>query len=148
MFTDTTKLKIMQIVLMSSILFALAYASSFLFTPADVAQGEVYSAGCSSMTRRVADIGNQSSVLLVASTTNRAALHIQQRDNATNTVYFNFSYASATVATGTWILEKVSATGTVREMDIGKGGLFPYTGPITAITDVGSSTILITECLY
>lgn len=145
MFTVTTKLKIMQIVLSISVLFALMYASTFIFAPAEKALGEIDSAGCQ-ITKTVLGVGNQSSVLLVGTSTNRASLHIQQIENATNTAYLSFGYASATVSGSTWRL--ASSTGVNKNAFIGKNTDFPYTGPITVITDVGSSTLLVTECNY
>lgn len=113
-----------------------------------LAQAQIAASSCTASSSKVA-IGNQASTQIVATSSNRAFVRIQQLDNATNTVHFRFAQGgAATLANATAILEKVSATGTDKILEVGKSTPLPYTGAITAITDSGSSTVMVTDCLY
>ena len=102
---------------------------------------------CTASSSRVV-IGNQSSTQLLASSSNRMYAKVQQPDVATNTVYIRAQSGVATALNGTNMLEKSSATGTDKIFEFGKATWFPYVGPVSAITDVGSTTVLVTECSY
>ena len=102
---------------------------------------------CSVSTVAAAVVGNQNSSTLLSASTNRAWARITQVKNssdvATNTVYVSFDEgAAATLYNGVTL-----ATATP-SIDFGKNTDFPYTGAVTGITTVGSTTVEITQCIY
>jgi hypothetical protein len=111
------------------------------------ALAEINSSGCTASSS-VITIGHQASTMIAPPNSNRASLHVEQPDIATNTVYSRLSSSAATTANGTLILEKVSSTSTRSWYELGKNTSLPYTGAVTAITDTGSSSVRVTECIY
>jgi len=95
-------------------------------------------------------IGHQTSVQVLATSSRRAWARIQQPNIATNTVNVNFKNGTAADTTSGLILHSISgvATNTVTHVDFGLNTDHPYTGAITAITNVGSSSVFVTECVY
>lgn len=110
------------------------------------ATAEIDSAGCTITSQTAVAIGNQISTEIVATTSNRAILQLQQVTTAggvaTSSVFLGLNGVSATVGNGLKL-----ASGTP-ELLFGRATDFPYTGRITAITDTASTTLLVTHCLY
>lgn len=86
--------------------------------------------------------------MVVGTTTNRAYTRISQLDNATNTVSVSFSQGAAATLTTGQVLSIGAATGTQYTLEAGLNTDFPYTDAITAITDKGSTTVIVTNCTY
>lgn len=103
---------------------------------------------CTVFTVSSVTIGNQQSTQILSSHANRAFATLQQPINATNTV--NVSFATGTAATLTSGLQLPAATSTSPSpsLTFGLATDKPYTGAVTAITNVASTTLLVTECLY
>ena len=109
-------------------------------------------ANCDVTTTSRVTIGNQASTRVVATSTQRAFARISIGDLATNTVSFSFNEdAAATLNSGLLIgLSQAGFTGSTSTpaVDFGITTVFPYTGSVTAITDNGTTTVAVTECVY
>ena len=95
-----------------------------------------------------ATVGNQVSTTLLAENTLRAWAVIQQPINATNTIAVSFDEgAAAALGTG---LELTASTSTSPnpKVEFGLNTDFAYTGEVTGISNTGSSTVLVTQCIY
>lgn len=92
-------------------------------------------------------IGNQVSLTIVSAAGRRANLRVQQPINATNTVTLGLT-ASAVTSAGGLQLTPATTTSPVNYMDIGLNTDMNYTGPVQAITNTGSTTVLVTQCLF
>lgn len=113
-----------------------------------VVKSESTSSACRVASTTRVKVGNQSSVMVVGTTTNRAYTRISQLDNATNTVSVSFSQGAAATLTTGQVLSIGAATGTQYTLEAGLNTDFPYTDAITAITDKGSTTVIVTNCTY
>ena len=87
-------------------------------------------------------IGNQASTTILTASTTRAWARVQSPRNATNTIAIAFG-ANITIDSGL-----VLTPTTTPYIDFGLNTDMPYTGIVNAITDNGTSTILVTECGY
>jgi hypothetical protein len=103
---------------------------------------------CSVSTDTVKTIGNQLSSTILSANGTRAWAKIQMPSNATNTAAFSFDEgAAATLSSGT-LLGQVNATTTTNEITFGLSTPFPYTGAITGLTNLGSTTVHVVECVF
>ena len=110
----------------------------------------VWGADCNISTVSKVQIGNQLSTQVFASTTKRAWARIQIDNNATNTVYVAFG-ATATVNNGIGLGVGNGTTGvgtSTPYIDFGLKTVFPYSGIVNAITNNGTTTVLVTECVF
>jgi hypothetical protein len=107
----------------------------------------VAGSGCNVVSTTTINIGNQTATTIVASAANNAYVLIQQPVNATNTVALGLG-ANASL-TGSGI--KLAPGGASTSPDSQAFGLnapMPYTGSVSAITNLGSTTLGVTICRY
>ena len=101
---------------------------------------------CTTTTSSLASVGNQNSLTLLAANPNRSYASIQQvRDSAgvaTSSVSLNFAGGTAAVNSG-YVLSTTSP-----QVTFGKNTDFAWQGAVTGITNVGSTTVQITECVF
>lgn len=109
--------------------------------------GSVNAQKCSVSSTQVALVGHQLSSTILSANETRAYAKIQQPVNATNTVSLSFDEGAAAVLNRGIQLYGVYST-TSPSIEFGRATDFPYTGAITGITNLGSTTVLITECSY
>lgn len=95
------------------------------------------------------NIGDDLSTELVSTSSNRAWLRIEVNQNATNTVALALNDLPAVVNSGI-ILNKANTNGasTTPHIEMGLNTDFPYVGAVSAITNIGSTTALVTQCIY
>lgn len=110
-------------------------------------QGGLSANSCAVSTVTMAGVGHQVSSTILSSSAARAWAQIELVTTtvgvATNTPSISFDEgAAATLASGV----KLSTTTPI--INFGLNTDFPYTGAVTAITDVGSTTIRVTDCIY
>lgn len=123
----------------------------FLFVSSNsTALAGISDAQCTATTTRV-NVGNQLSTSILSAAGNRAWASVQLPANATNTVYLGFGITA--ISGMGYILEPVAdgiapnAT-TSPSIQFGRNALLPYTGAVNALTSLGSSTLIVTECTY
>ena len=92
-------------------------------------------------------VGNQFAKVVAATNTIRAFMRIAQPLNATNTVFLHFCDVPATSANG-YILSPAKTTNADYEFDMGLNTDFADTSAVRVITSTGSSTVLVTTCVY
>jgi hypothetical protein len=129
---------------------ALALGYAFFSATTVKAGGFATSASqqCVTSTVTAVAIGNQASTRIVATSSRRAFVRIQQPINATNTVSLIANAdAPATTATGLQ-LTAATTTSPIPYMEFGLNTDMNYTGSITGITNTGSSTVLVTQCNF
>jgi len=102
---------------------------------------------CAVSTVTAAIVGNEASSAVLSAYSNRAWAKIELVETtsgvATNTPSISFDEGTdATLAGG---LKLSTSTPSIV---FGLNTDFPYTGAVTGITDVGSTTIRVTECRY
>mgnify|MGYP001585164164 CR=1 FL=1 len=111
-------------------------------------------AGCAINNSTSTPIGNQASTRVFSTSTPSilAFARISIGDDATNTVYLMFNNdATSTAAKAGIVLGGANtngATSTTNYIDFGLNALFPYTGSVQGRTDNGSTTVLVTSCVY
>ena len=99
---------------------------------------------CEVNTVTAVSIGNQTSVEVLGIASNRAWARIQTLDSEIQAVTLSFDEgAAATVGNGVQL-----NSSSTRAIDFGLNTLFPYTGAVTSITSVSSTTVLVTECKF
>lgn len=95
-------------------------------------------------THSVATIGHQLSSTILAAAGNRAWARIELPTAvgvATNTPRFSFDGGAAT-------LTDFALSTSTPNLVFGRATEFPYVDAVTGITDVGSTTINVVQCLY
>lgn len=108
-------------------------------------------ANCDVTTSSRVTIGNQASTRVLATSTNRAFARIAIGDSATNTVSTSFDEDNLAVLNAGLLIgltQVGSGSTSTPEIDFGITTVFPYTGSVTAITDNGTTTVTVTECVY
>lgn len=95
-------------------------------------------------------IGDDISTQVLAASTNRAWARISVGNNATNTVFASFDEGAAATLNNGIGLNTANAGGasSTPYIDFGITTPFPYNGAVTAITNYGTTTVLVTECSY
>lgn len=95
-----------------------------------------------------ATLGNGASQRILATSGIRAWASIQQPVNATNTVHLSFAQDEPAVIGEGRLLTIGDSTSSVSSIEFGRNTFLPYTGSVSAITDLDDATVLITECNY
>lgn len=104
---------------------------------------------CSVTTATSTLVGDDLSQTILSAYGLRAWAVIQQPINATNTVSLSFDEGSAAVVGESYELTQSTTTAlTKSQIVFGLNTDFPYTGAVTGITNLGTSTLLVTECRY
>lgn len=114
----------------------------------NVPQASLATNSCAVSTVTPATVGNQVSTTLLSSASNRAWAIIQQPLNATNTTSISFDEGAAAVLGEGISLQTASTTDGISYMKFGLSTELPYTGAVTGITNTGSTTVQIIQCLY
>lgn len=114
----------------------------------DPLAGGLTNASCTPTVVSAVSIGNQVSTEIVATSSNRAYVIIQQPLNATNTVHLSFDRGAVATADNGIALANATTSGDRTYIDFGRATNFPYVSSVTGITDAGSTTVLVTECNY
>lgn len=99
---------------------------------------------CTTVTTTSSTIGNQSATTLLTASSRRAWARVSVPANATSTFYLSLG-GTASVGNGI-VLNGVSST--TNYMDVGLNASAPFTGAITGITNIGSTTAVISSCSY
>jgi hypothetical protein len=107
----------------------------------------IASSACTMGTSTSVAVGHQFGETILPAHSARAYAIIQQPVGATNTVSIKFGTGAPVVNQGFSLYSAAYGTSTDR-LEIGRSTNFPYTGAIRAITNVGSSTVLVTSCNY
>ncbi len=103
---------------------------------------------CTASTSKVT-IGHQLSTQVLATSSRRAWARVQVDQNATNTVALALNDVTATLNNGILINQAlINGVSTTPILDLGLNTALPYTGSIKAITNLGSTTLLVTQCIY
>lgn len=138
---------------------AIAAILGLVFTAGQVVAGNVlldenrnpatFGADCTP-TATLATIGHQQSTRILATSTKRAWAMIQSPDNATNTAALGFRQdIAATFALGYLInVPNLNGATSTPRAEFGVNTEFPYTGSVTGLTDNGSTTVAVLECVY
>lgn len=101
---------------------------------------------CSVSSTEVATVGDDISSTVLSASETRAYARIQfLNPSNTNTVTLSFDEGAAAVAN-----QGVSLASSTAEtvIEFGRATSFPYTGAVTGITDISTTTVLVTECNY
>jgi hypothetical protein len=111
--------------------------------------GAIDSSKCEVESTQVVSVGDDISSTLLSAKGNRAWAVIQQPLNATNTVALSFNEgAAAVLGQGYQLFDFSTSTGEASKITFGRNTEFPYVGAVTGKTNYGSTTLLVTECLY
>jgi hypothetical protein len=133
------------VAVLAIILAVLALVVFITRTPS--AKAEIDSFKCTTSTVTAVSVGNQVSSRVIATSSSRAFLRIQQvRDAAgvaTTTVALSLDEdAAATFNNG------ITLSTSTPYIDLGTNTTLPYTGAVQAITNTSSTTLRVTECVY
>jgi len=112
------------------------------------ASAEVGSRSCQIVYSGVMNIGHQLSTTLFSTTSNRAYVKIAAPDNATNTIKLSFGATGAANIGTTLNVPNLNGASSTPSTIFGLNTEFPFTGPVYALTDNGSSTIDVISCVY
>lgn len=109
-------------------------------------EGGMGAASCTMSATTTVVVGNGGSTVVIPAYAQNAYVRIQQPPNASNTVHLGFGVAatmnsSAQLATSTYP-NKPDA------MTLGLNTDFPFTGYVSAITDLGSTSLDVIICRY
>ena len=106
----------------------------------------VRDAGCT-VSHSVATIGDDIASTILAANQKRAWATIQQPTNATNTP--SLSFGGTAVLGQDFILDDVpTSTAERASITFGRNTDFPFVGAVSGITNLGSTTVNVTECTY
>ena len=109
-------------------------------------QGGPGASSCTMSATTSVIVGNQSSTIVVPAYAQNAFARIQQPLNATNTVRLGFGVA-AVPGVGTK-LGLMSSSSIPDSITFGLNTDLPFTGSVSAITDLGSTTVDVIICRY
>ena len=111
----------------------------------------VLGASCTTSTTRVVSIGTTTATTVLSASSTRAWASIQVPQAATNTVAIAFG-GTAALGQGYQLVpvqEMNVPTGTTTpSVQFGLRTDLPYAGAVTALTNNGSTTVLVTECNF
>ena len=94
-------------------------------------------------------IGDDISTNVLSTTTRRAWARVSLANNATNTVSVRLNDVSAVHNTGILLNAAVAGGASTTPMfEFGLNTDMPYVGAVKAITNLSTTTLLITECVY
>lgn len=107
-------------------------------------------ANCDVSTASAVNVGDDLSTRVIATSSTRAFTRISLNNNATNTAFVSFDKDAAATINNGLILNGAFGNGasTTPYIDFGLTTDFPYTGSVTAITNYGTTTLLVTSCSY
>jgi len=102
--------------------------------------------GCSFTETASSTVGASNQTQLLATSTRRAFARIQKDLSAiaSSTVFVSFDGAPA----GAFANLALNASSTATSIEFGLNTDLPYTGSVHAITNTGSTSVLVTECVY
>lgn len=104
---------------------------------------------CTVGTQAPVTVGHQQATKILATSTTRAWARIAVVNNATTTAWLAFNDVSAVANRGVGLnLANANGASTTPELDFGITTDFPYNGAVSAITNFGSTTLMVTECNY
>lgn len=109
-------------------------------------QGGVNANDCQISSQTVVAIGDDISTQILAQNYRRAWARIQQPLNATNTAAIGFGQ-DASFGAGI-VLPNATTSSEASYIEIGLNTDFPFIGSVEALTSTGSTTILVTDCVY
>lgn len=111
--------------------------------------GGFMDASCTTSSVAAMTVGHQLSTE-IASSSRRAVTRISVPNNATNTAWISIDEGAAATINGGIPLNIANTNGASSTpwVEIGLNTNIPYTGSITAITNFGSSTLLVSSCNY
>ncbi len=118
------------------------------------ATGGTAADACASTTNAVMAVGKDIPSTLQGTTSNRAVLVIQQPRNATNTIAISTTIAAANFLTaglqlGSTTVQANTAISPIPTiLMVGLNTEIPYTGAVSAISESGSTTVLVSTCNY
>ena len=111
-------------------------------------QGESNSTACRVASTTRVTVGHQASTQIIDRKDNRAFTRISQPANATNTVSISLSDGTAATLLNGELLVKASTTPGFNSIEFGLNTDNPYVGAVTALSDTGSTSLIVTNCLY
>lgn len=117
-----------------------------LFFLGNPGQGGALTSRSCEITQTTVSVGNQLTREMLATTSRRAWAIIQQPINATNTVSLSFNEGASAVSGSGYELTEATTTSDIPQITFGLATDFPYISSVQAITNNGSSTVLVTEC--
>ena len=115
--------------------------------------GGIRDSGCKNVTQSVVDVGNEESLEILATTSNRALARLERLNFSgdgndtlgTTTPWLAFTNGGAATS-GEGI--PLYASSTKNFIEFGRNTIFPYIGSVTVITDTASTSLLLTVCDY
>ena len=107
-------------------------------------------AECSVSASTNVTINPSTSSRVVATSSQRAWARISIGNNATNTAFLSFDEDASAVANQGLGLNLANTNGasSTPSIDFGLATTFPYTGSVTAISNLGTTSLLVTTCDY
>ena len=99
-------------------------------------------------THSVVEVGDEATTALVSASKLRAWVMIQQPLNATNTLSLNITAGDAVDGEGISLTNSTTTAGLLSYFEIGIDVDRPATSTIAGITNLASTTALVTDCLY
>ncbi len=112
----------------------------------------VLGASCTTSTTRVVFIGHQVATTVFSASSTRAWASVQVPQSATNTVAIAFG-GTAVLGQGYQLVPVQESSNTTSgtttpSVQFGLRTDLPYTGAVTALTNNGSTTVLVMECNF
>lgn len=112
-------------------------------------QGGIGANSCRSSST-ITSVGHQQGVPLLATSSRRAwatvqSIRVESTDNATNTIavfFHDFVHNTNTIANSTYRIT------TTTPLTFGLNTDLPFTGPVFALSDNGTTTVRVSECRY
>lgn len=141
---ETGVVAILIVALIGAVLYATRDTTAF----GSGTNGGALADACTSVSSAKVAIGHQQSTNVVATTSNRAYVMIEQPTNATNTVSIVMNNGVAATTINGIQLTPATTSSPVSSITLGLNTDNPYTGTVTAITDVGSTTVNVYTCRY
>lgn len=143
----TRKSHILGVLTLALIAATIAVLSLYAFQ-AEAGTSSLTSYPCTVVTSTSSSVGNQVSRQVLASSSRRAWARIEQPVNATNTVAISIAGDAAAVIGQGVQLTPATSTNPVVVFDFGLNTDLPYTGAIQAITNTGTTSVTVSQCIY
>lgn len=146
-------MKLSELLIIGAIFAVSTFVGVFLATSAKTptlgGTSSLASYPCATVTNTRVAIGNQLSTTVLAASSRRAWARISVPNAATSTFFLSLG-GTATVGSGV-VLNGSNVKGGASStpfIDIGLDTWLPYTGAVSAITNVGSTTAVVSTCAY